>query len=60
MRNVLALVCILVMTGCATTHPYEVDSKYVARVEQGARISGAQVHWVNMPVVATTATSEMH
>lgn len=55
--RLLALALVLLLAGCASTPvEYEVDHAYVARVEQGAKLGGGSVHWVNYPTVRKTAS----
>ena len=50
MRLVALCLSLFVLSGCASTAPAtQVDEQYVARVEQSARLGGAQVVWVHMP-----------
>ncbi|QDQ27089.1 hypothetical protein FNU76_12355 [Chitinimonas arctica] len=52
MRFLLPAILIVLMAGCATTpqdQEWVVDSQYVAKVNQGAKMGGGQVIWLQYP-----------
>jgi starvation-inducible outer membrane lipoprotein len=62
MTKTLLIAAVMVMAGCSTVDPAkapdpDVDHAYVAKVEQSARLGGAQVVWVQRPTKRTTATN---
>lgn len=51
----------ITLSGCAsvsTSPTHEVDTLYVARVEQAARQMGTTVVWINYPTRAVAAAQE--
>ena len=53
-KTLLVAAAVMVMAGCGTVDPSkapdpDVDHAYVAKVEQSARLGGAQVTWVQRP-----------
>lgn len=56
MRKWLGFTCLLLLTGCASapSSNFVVDEAYVAKVNWGARMGGAQVYWVQMPTIPKT------
>lgn len=51
MRMLALIACLALLAGCASQpqSEYVVDNQYIAKVNEGARIGGGQIVWVNYP-----------
>jgi len=59
MRITALCLSLLTLAGCATGPQLTaVDEGYVAKVEAGAKLGGAQVVWVHMPTRPTTPAEQ--
>ena len=47
----------LVVSGCASlSGGPEIDYKYVARIENAAKVAGVSVYWINYPTIRSTSS----
>ncbi|GAB3260684.1 hypothetical protein [Chitinimonas naiadis] len=49
MRLLALTACLALLAGCATQSEYVLDQQYITKVNEGARIGGGQIVWINYP-----------